>query len=76
MKALLYMTWLSSMRIWRGGDLWDCWFYREEKIILEISWSTQGIEPKSPGWNARVLTTTPTEHSLLKKVVIYIFITL
>ena len=33
-----------------------------EKEILKICWSMQRIEPGSPGWNARVLTATPSRH--------------
>ena len=29
-----------------------------EKEILKICWFIQEIKPGSPGWNARVLTTT------------------
>ena len=32
-----------------------------EKGMLKVCWSKGEIEPGSPAWNARVMTTTPIE---------------
>jgi hypothetical protein len=39
--------------------------WERKKMILEICWSMPRIEPRSPGWNAIVLTTTLSRHYIL-----------
>ena len=42
-----------------------------EKGKLKICWFVWGIEPRTPAWNARVLTTTPSRDCYVMKYVDY-----